>query len=178
VVSVALDSTAFFEVMSAFPSGVGIVTTLDAEGQPKGLTTTAITSVSAEPPMLLVCVDRGSRTLPALRHHGSYVVNFVRVGREELAMKFASRADDKFAGLEWAPSTRGIPILSDHAVGWVECETERVIEAGDHVLFLGRALDGHPPHPDHPPAIYFRRRFGVWSATDPVLAEGTTKGNR
>lgn len=165
---IALDSTAFFEVMSAFPSGVGIVTTLDRGGEPRGLTTTAIASVSAEPPMLLVCVDRGSRTLPALRHHGSFVVNFVRVGHDELALRFASRADDKFAGVEWRPSGHGIPILADHVVGWVECETERVIEAGDHTLFLGRALDGHPPDPDHAPVVYFQRRFGIWADADAV----------
>lgn len=162
-----LDSTAFFEMMSAFPSGVGIVTTLDEDGEPRGLTTTAITSVSGKPPMLLVCVDRDSRTLPALRRHGSFVVNFVRVGRDDLALKFASRADDKFAGIDWKPSSLGAPVLTDHVVGWVECETDQVIEAGDHILFLGRALDGHPPHPDHAPVVYFQRQFGIWAAEAP-----------
>ena len=63
--------------MSAFPTGVAVVTTLDAEGGPRGLTTNALCAVSAEPPLLLVCVDRESRTLPALLHSGRFVVNFL-----------------------------------------------------------------------------------------------------
>ena len=86
----------FFGIMSAFPTGVAIVTTLEPDGTPRGLTTNAVTSVSAEPPILLVCVDRCSRTLPALLHTKRFVVNFMRDDCAELCALFASKADDKF----------------------------------------------------------------------------------
>ncbi len=101
----------FFAIMSAFPTGVAIVTTLDADGQPRGLTTNAVSSVSADPPMLLVCVDRTSRTLEALRHARRFVVNFMSDGGADLCALFASKADDKFASVAWEPGLGGVPLL-------------------------------------------------------------------
>ena len=89
--------------MSAFPTGVAIVTTLEPDGTPRGLTTNAVTSVSAEPPILLVCVDRNSRTLPALLHTKRFVVNFMRSDHVEICQLFASKADDKFAAWRGRP---------------------------------------------------------------------------
>src|SRR5207244_13497580 len=70
-----MDRATFFAIMGAFPTGVAIVTTMDNHNQPKGLTSNALCSVSAEPPLLLVCVDKNSNTLPALRHSQMSVVN-------------------------------------------------------------------------------------------------------
>src|SRR3954454_24327215 len=75
---VAVDRSTFFQIMSAFPTGVAIVTTVEEDGTPRGLTTNAVTSVSADPPILLVCIDKDSRTLPALRASRRFVVNFMR----------------------------------------------------------------------------------------------------
>src|SRR5206468_3493674 len=75
----------FFAIMGAFPTGVAIVTTMDNHNQPKGLTSNALCSVSAEPPLLLVCVDKNSNTLPALRHSQKFVVNYLSAGRGDLA---------------------------------------------------------------------------------------------
>ena len=92
----AIHRQSFFEIMASFPTGVAIVTTLDAQGAPRGLTTTAVSSVSAHPPTVLVCVDLGSRTLDALRARRRFVVNFMGQGRSQLCLLFASKADDKF----------------------------------------------------------------------------------
>ena len=81
--------------------GVAIVTTLEPDGTPRGLTTNAVASVSAAPPILLVAVDRGSRTLPALLHSKRFVVNFMRDDCAELCALFASKADDKFSQVAW-----------------------------------------------------------------------------
>src|SRR5207244_7390775 len=91
-----VDRQTFFEIMASFPSGVAIVTTLDGDGTPRGLTSTAVSSVSADPPLLLVCVDVESRTLVALRRSRRFVVNFMRQGRGELSRLFASKSDSKF----------------------------------------------------------------------------------
>lgn len=151
----------FFALMSAFPTGVAIVTTLAEDGTPRGLTTNAVCGVSAEPPLLLVCVDRESRTLPALLHSQRFVVNFVAEGRHELARLFASKANDKFARVAWRPGLHGMPCLHEDALAYAECATERVLEAGDHVILTGLVEDGVTPDPDAVPILYFRRAYGA-----------------
>lgn len=149
----------FFAIMSAFPTGVAVVTTLDADGTPRGLTTNALCSVSAEPPLLLVCVDRSSRTLPGLLHSGRFVVNFLAERRDELARVFASKAEDKFAGVEWTPGLGGMPCLRADSLAYAECVIEQRVEAGDHVIVTGLVEAGMTPDPDSVPILYFRRSY-------------------
>ena len=158
----AVDRQVFSEVMASFPSGVAVVTTLQ-DGRPRGLTTTAVSSVSAEPPLLLVCVDLTSRTLPALLESRSFVVNFLRSGRDELARRFATKAEDKFGGVAWRPSPSELPILHDDSVAWAECSTEEEIGAGDHVILLGRVDAGEALRPHDVPLLYYRRSWGEWT---------------
>ena len=131
-----LDREAFFEVMASFPTGVAIVTTVSDDGAPRGLTTTAVCSVSANPPTILVCVDLGSRTLAALRATRAFVVNFMGEGRSELCLLFASKAEDKFARVTWQPTRAGLPVLHEDVLAWAECSTLHELEVGDHVLSL------------------------------------------
>jgi flavin reductase (DIM6/NTAB) family NADH-FMN oxidoreductase RutF len=156
---VAVPCEEFFAIMSAFPTGVAVVTTLDADGEPRGLTTNALCSVSAQPPLLLVCVDRESRTLPALLHSRRFVVNFLAERRDELARLFASKADDKFAAVAWEPGLGGMPCLREDSLAYAECETEQVLEAGDHVILTGLVVGGMAPDPASVPILYFRREY-------------------
>ena len=156
---VAVTREEFVAIMSAFPTGVAIVTTLEPDGTPRGLTTNAVTSVSAEPPILLVCVDRNSRTLPALLHTKRFVVNFMRSDREEICRLFASKADDKFARVAWTPGLGGVPILHEGAVAHAECVTLEELEMGDHVVVTGEVAAGSPPADDDVPIVYFRRSY-------------------
>jgi flavin reductase (DIM6/NTAB) family NADH-FMN oxidoreductase RutF len=169
--SVAIDRQAFFDVMASFPSGVAIVTTLDEDGVPRGLTTTAVCSVSAHPPTVLVCVDLGSRTLAALRARQAFVVNFVGQGRSELCLLFASKEEDKFAHVEWRPTDGGLPLLHEDVLAWAECATVRELEIGDHVVLVAEVGDGGVQPELDPPLLYYRRSWGVWSpvhdAADP-----------
>ena len=166
-----IERQAFFDVMASFPSGVAIVTTLDPDGTPRGLTTTAVCSVSADPPTVLVCVDLGSRTLAALRARREFVVNFVGAGRSELCLLFASKEEDKFADIEWRATTGGLPLLHEDVLAWAECTTVRELEIGDHVLLVAEVLDGDVQPELEPPLLYYRRSWGVWSPvhedTDP-----------
>ena len=158
-----VERETFFEIMASFPSGVAVVTTLDEHGEPKGLTTTAVASVSAHPPLLLVCVDVESRTLPALRAGRRFVVNFLREGRSDVAMHFASKADEKFGAVAWRPTESGLPVLADDALAWAECETAEELETGDHVVLFGRVEAGAGPSDDDTPLMYYRRSWGVWA---------------
>jgi flavin reductase (DIM6/NTAB) family NADH-FMN oxidoreductase RutF len=154
-----VDRSTFFQIMSAFPTGVAIVTTLEPDGTPRGLTTNAVTSVSADPPILLVCVDRSSRTLPALRHSRRFVVNFMRDDHAEICALFASKTHDKFSRIAWTPGLGGIPILHEGAVAHAECTTHDELEIGDHVVVTGVVEAGSPPKPDDLPIVWFRRGF-------------------
>jgi flavin reductase (DIM6/NTAB) family NADH-FMN oxidoreductase RutF len=162
---VPLDRQSFFEVMASFPSGVAIVTTVMADGTPRGLTTTAVSSVSADPPTILVCVDLASRTLRALRETRRFVVNFMAAGRSELCLLFASTEDDKFARVSWRRTADGLPFLHEDVLAWAECSTIHELEIGDHVLFVGRVDDGGVQPALEPPLLYYRRSWGVWSPT-------------
>jgi flavin reductase (DIM6/NTAB) family NADH-FMN oxidoreductase RutF len=155
----AVSCEEFFAIMSAFPTGVAVVTTLDADGRPRGLTTNALCAVSADPALLLVCVDKESRTLPALLHSRRFVVNFLAEQRDHLARLFASKADDKFADVAWEPGIGGMPCLSEDSLAYAECETEQELEAGDHVVLTGLVVGGLAPDPDSVPILYFRRSY-------------------
>jgi len=145
--------------MSAFPTGVAVVTTSDERGCPRGLTAQSVASVSAEPPLLLVSIDRTSRTLPALRASGRFVVNFLRADRDALCTVFASKVEDKFAGVAWRAAGNGMPILHEDSLAYAECTTEHELQVGDHVVVIGLVVGGGPPSPDGVPLVYYRRTF-------------------
>jgi 3-hydroxy-9,10-secoandrosta-1,3,5(10)-triene-9,17-dione monooxygenase reductase component len=140
-----VDQRRFRDVVGSFPTGVTIVT---APG-PAGLTTNAFTSVSLDPPLVLVCFDNGSRTLDAVRRSGSYAVNVLRKGQEDLAVVFASKrvAAEKFAEVTHTEE-HGVPVLDD-ALAWIVCDDVDLVEAGDHTIGIGHvsaleATDGEP----------------------------------
>jgi flavin reductase (DIM6/NTAB) family NADH-FMN oxidoreductase RutF len=157
-----MDRATFFAIMGAFPTGVGVVTSLDEHNQPRGLTSNALCSVSAEPPLMLVCIDRNSNTLPALRHSRKLVVNYLSAGRGDLANLFASKEPDKFQGVSWRPANNGMPLLHTDIIAHAECDITDEIEAGDHYVLLAQVVDGQPPAPGTKPLMYFRRTYGTW----------------
>jgi flavin reductase (DIM6/NTAB) family NADH-FMN oxidoreductase RutF len=157
-----VDKATFFAIMSAFPSGVAIVTTIDEDGRPKGLTCTATCSLSAEPPLLLVCVDRKSSTLPAVRHTRRFVVNYLLAGRGELSNRFASREQERWTDVAWRPTPCGLPCLHADSLAYAECSLVQEVDAGDHVILIGRVDGGQAPAPGTQPLMYFRRGYGTW----------------
>jgi len=163
-----VDRAMFHRLRSAFPTGVTIVTTLDSDGNPKGLTLQAFLFVSSEPPLVLVSLDATSRTLGLLHEQTGFVVNFLSAGRERLSNLFASKDEDKFASVQWrgSPVSKGAPILYADVVAYAECTVTRAITAGDHQLFLasvdgGEFIGGRP-------LMYFRRTYAAWPAADAV----------
>jgi flavin reductase (DIM6/NTAB) family NADH-FMN oxidoreductase RutF len=146
--------------MAGFPSGVVVVTALGDGGAPFGLTVSAFCPVSLEPPLILVCVDRTSNTLPALRRSGAFTVNILAAGHQELARRMATKSPQKFSGLTWRPApVEGCgPVLEEHISAFACCAVERELEAGDHLIFLGRVLTGGV-RDGRTPLLYHRRAF-------------------
>lgn len=166
-----VDRELYRAIAGAFPTGVTVVTTVDPDGRPRGLTSQAFIALSTEPPLMLVSVDRASRTLAALKETRAFVINFLKVGAEEVSTLFASKSDDKFKGVPWVPSAQadGAPILRDHIVAFAECTVEEVREVGDHFLFIGRVVGGQSS--DGVPLMYYRRTYAAWPAESPAPKE-------
>lgn len=155
-----IDPERFREVMSAFPSGVVIVTAFGADGTPRGLTVNAFCAVSLEPPLALVCIDKLSNTLPAVQHTRGFTANILAAGRESLARLMATKVSDKFDGIEWRrpQSNGGGPILTADAVAYAVCSLNQTIDAGDHWVLIGSVLEGgHDQGLE--PMIYSRRSY-------------------
>lgn len=140
-----IAATLFRETMSSIPSAVTIVTTTGVDGRPTGMCAISFCSVSLDPPLILVCIDKNARTLPALQANGRFAVNFLGHENEDLADNFASKADDKFSGVDWTPAPKtGQPILND-ALGHFECTIWQTVDAGDHYIVLGLVRGGSSP---------------------------------
>ena len=158
-------------ILASRASGVAVITALDSDGQPRGLTCSAFCEVSADPPLLLVCVDKRSETLVAIREAGSFVVNILAAGRDEVSNRFATKYSDKFDGLAWEPSSaaNGAPILHQDVIAYAECRVFQSFESGDHWIFVGQILDGMADE-DLGPLLYFRRRYGAWPQREAEIA--------
>jgi flavin reductase (DIM6/NTAB) family NADH-FMN oxidoreductase RutF len=152
----------FRALMSEFPSGVAVVTTLEPDGTPRGTTCTALTAVTAEPPTLLVCLDNASATLAAVRTIGCFAVNLLHDGGRGAAETFAARVPDRFARATWRPGPLlGLPRLVDDALASAECLVSGMHVVGDHTIVLGRVCDVAPA--SGTPLLYGRRRFSRWT---------------
>jgi flavin reductase (DIM6/NTAB) family NADH-FMN oxidoreductase RutF len=161
VSSAAVDTLRYRQVIGHFATGVAIVTCNGPDG-PTGLTTNAITSVSLEPLLLLVCFDNTSRTLPAVREARRFAVNVLRAGQEDLARVFASKrvAHEKFEAATHMVA-HGVPVL-DGTLAWLACDLEAMHPAGDHTIGIG-AITHMDADPDGEPLVWFRGRYGSFA---------------
>jgi flavin reductase (DIM6/NTAB) family NADH-FMN oxidoreductase RutF len=148
-------------VMSAFPTGVAVVTSTDRAGQPRGLTCNSLTSVTLTPPTLLVCIHTGSPTLAAIRDRGAFAVNLLHARARYAATIFASHDADRFAEIRWraAPET-GLPWLHADAFALAECRLAGATQVGDHLVVLGEVIAAHR-YPGTP-LLYGLRHFTGW----------------
>jgi flavin reductase (DIM6/NTAB) family NADH-FMN oxidoreductase RutF len=148
------------DLLSSFPTGVTVVTAFDAEGSPRGLTLIAFCGVSLEPPLVLVCVDRTSNTLPAIQHSGGFTINFVGHHSDQVARLMATKAGDKFTRIAWRRPglPEGGPILHEDSAAHIVCRTWKAFEAGDHWIFIGEVMEGATSE-GQLPLVFHRRAF-------------------
>lgn len=146
------------QALGHFATGVTIVTTTTAAGEPHGLTVNAFTSLSLEPPQVLICLKRENRSYPAFAQASRFAVNVLAEDQVALARLFASDRERKFDGLEFrAGEGSGAPLL-DGAHAWLECEVVGRPEVlGTHVVVVG-ALLRHALR-DAPPLLFHRGRY-------------------
>lgn len=148
--------TQYKEIMSQYPTGVTIMTTMNNQ-TPSGLTVNSFASVSIDPLLVLWSIDKKASTFQDFINTGKFAVHILGEDQGELASRFAKRGVDRFENTNWELSSLGLPILSGTAAT-LECETYQAVEAGDHIIFIGKVL-GLKKN-DVKPMLYFGRKFG------------------
>jgi (E)-2-((N-methylformamido)methylene)succinate hydrolase len=151
-----LTKTEFRRTCARFPTGVTIVTVLDTEGSPHGMTASSFTSVSLEPPLVLVCVDHSATVLAHLRDAQHVGINVLSEDQQPLSEHFARRGHDRFGAVEWYPGHSGVPLIPGTLASF-ECTMQRMVDAGDHTIFIAKVESVE--HSDGRPLVYFGSEY-------------------
>ena len=151
------NPAAFRQALGRLAAGTTVVTLTDAHGVQMGFTATAVSSVSLEPPLVLVCVSNKSRTIEPLSSGRPFVLNFLTAQQQALAMQFASLSPHKFADVDYTISPNGTIHLSD-VLASIECVPHHVAVAGDHTVVIGLVTETRIGADDSP-LVYFRSQF-------------------
>ncbi len=152
------DARAFRQAMGHFPTGVTVVAARDSDDQPYGLTVNSLTSVSLDPPLVLVCIDRRASSHDRLTSAATFAVSILSDGQQEVAQRFAAEpSDTRFDEVPWVPGPTGDPVLED-ATAWLACSRESVHRAGDHSIVVGRVEAVRQAGTDA--LAFYRGRFG------------------
>jgi flavin reductase (DIM6/NTAB) family NADH-FMN oxidoreductase RutF len=153
-----VDPQVLREVLGHFASGVTVVTAVTADG-PTGFTCQSFSSLSLDPPLVAFAPARTSQTWAKLRGIGTFCVNVLAEGQDDVSQNFARSGADKFDGVAWSPSAHGSPVL-DGVVAWIDGELWAEYDGGDHSIVVARVLD-LGADPERRPLLYHRGTYGL-----------------
>jgi flavin reductase (DIM6/NTAB) family NADH-FMN oxidoreductase RutF len=148
-----IDRDLFRAVLGRFASGITVITARDAQGTPHGMTVSAFSSLSLDPPLVLVCVGNDATMAPVMAAADSFAVNVLSDVQEALSRRFAGKVDDRFAGVGYREGELGDPVLDD-VLASLQCRVVARHPAGDHVIVVGRVEHGAAR--DAKPLLYYR----------------------
>lgn len=148
-----VDPAQFRQLLGRFATGVTVVTTRDPSGQPVGMTASSVASVSLEPPLVLVAVDRANDMHPALSAAERFVLNVLAADQEAISRRFAAEHPNRFDGIGYCETRHGLPVL-EGVLASIECETQAAVPGGDHTVFFGLVTGGAVS--DRRPLLYYR----------------------
>jgi flavin reductase (DIM6/NTAB) family NADH-FMN oxidoreductase RutF len=151
------DPRTLRDALSCFATGVTVVTCLSGEGQPAGLTVNSFTSVSLDPPLLLVCLAKIAASATVLIEASHFAVNVLQTGQQPASIRFSTRDEDRFGATPWSCGEAGAPILAD-SLGVFECERFAVYDGGDHHILVGKVIKASFDA-SLDPLLYFRGRY-------------------
>jgi flavin reductase (DIM6/NTAB) family NADH-FMN oxidoreductase RutF len=155
-----IDRDLFRAVLGRFASGVTIVTTVDADGIDHGMTVSAFSSLSLDPPLVLVCIDHKASVWPAFERATHFAINILGSQQEALSRRFSSRDGERFEGVGFTRGTTGVALLDD-TLAAVECTVTARLPHGDHSILVG-SVDGGSAR-DLQPLLYFRGGYASLS---------------
>lgn len=151
-----VSSADFRSALSRFASGVTVVTTKDAAGKRFGITVSAFCSVSLDPPLVLICIEKTTGSHHAFEQSGRFTVNILASNEPHVSDHFASLIEDKFAGIEHAVDEHGVPILQG-SLATLQCRLFKTLDGGDHSIFIGEVE--HVIVRDADPLVYFKGSY-------------------
>ncbi len=152
----SISKNEFRAALGRFASGVTVITVKDADGNLHGITVSAFCSVSLEPPLILVCIDKSAGSHHAFKKDEFFVVHILRESQQHYSDQFASHLPDKFAGIEFEENGSGIPMLKD-TLASLECRLVSAHDGGDHTIFIGQIENAYIS--DGNPLIYFHGKY-------------------
>ena len=150
-----IDDARFRQAMGHFASGVTVVTSASA-GELYGMTVSSFASLSLNPPLVLICIDKSVPSHDMIRDSGRFVVNILAERQEHLSRRFATTANDKFKGVAWHSGQLGLPVL-DNTLAAIECRLRDALDGGDHTIFVGEVVDAEVR--EGAPLLYYRRGY-------------------
>ena len=142
--------------MGHFATGVTVITTTDKAGAPYGLTANAFTSVSLEPPLVLVCIDKNVQCYPHFSESKLFAVNVLNDEQEDLSRRFATKGIEKFNGIPWRRGEAGLALL-EGAIGHIECKVVHAYDGGDHTIYVGEIIAASAS--GDRPLIFFKGKY-------------------
>ncbi len=161
----ASDPSHFRKVLGRFPTGVTIVTAMDAD-RPTGLAVGSFTSVSLDPPLVAFLPTKTSSSFSAIEQTMAFCVNVVAEDQKAMTATFASKAEDKFAGVDWEPApVTGSPRLAG-CLAWMDCKVHAIHEGGDHWIVVGSVQEMDAVERDVGPLLFFTGAYGRFTAHD------------
>jgi flavin reductase (DIM6/NTAB) family NADH-FMN oxidoreductase RutF len=162
-----VSATEFRNAMGHFATGVTVVTSVDADGEPVGTTANAVTSLSLDPPLVLVCFDLASVTLTAIRGHGAFAVNVLAAPQQHLSANFARRGlAAAWDGVRHRRGLTGSPRLDD-VLATLECTVEHSIPGGDHEIIVGRVRHAETALAPVAPLLFYRGSYAQLASLPP-----------
>lgn len=143
-----VDQDTFRRACARFATGITVATVLSPDGVPFGMTANSFTSVSCNPPLILVCVDYRSSILPHFRAAEYFGINILTETQRDYSVRFSQRQPDRFDGIDWRRGEHGVPLLAG-SLAAMECSIYETVEAGDHAIFIAEVVraefcDGNP----------------------------------
>lgn len=157
-VAAAISPTELRGFAGHFATGVAVVTTLHPGGEPCGVTINAVTSLSLDPPLFLICLDHTSKTLDALQRSGHFGLHFLSREQTEISRVFASKQDRKFENIGHRPGRRGSPLI-EGVVAAAECRVRELCPGGDHTIIIGEVEQVHVHGGE--PLLYHRGAYAA-----------------
>jgi flavin reductase (DIM6/NTAB) family NADH-FMN oxidoreductase RutF len=151
------DGRILRDAFGSFATGVTIITAIAPGGEPIGLTANSFTSLSLDPPLLLVCVANNANSAAALKSTEHFAVNILQVDQQATSNRFAGKGEDRFAETDWQPGETGVPLINE-SLSIFECKQHAVHDGGDHFVLIGQVLKASFDT-DCDPLIYFRGQY-------------------
>jgi flavin reductase (DIM6/NTAB) family NADH-FMN oxidoreductase RutF len=164
----AITKDEFKAALGRFASGVTVVTTKDADGKLHGLTVSAFSSVSMNPPLILVCILKTTGSYSSFEESTSFVVNILEESQQQLSNHFASHKEDKFSGQNYQLNKNGLPVLVDCLVN-LECDLKHSYDGGDHTIFVGQINRARSKMGK--PLVYSHGNYRKLESSDEIVEE-------